>query len=235
MGTRHITMVLLDGEYKVAQYGQWDGYPSGQGAKIVDFIQKMDKERFITMLKNVRFITDDEVEERWIECGAVPGTLGVSIEVSNAFKEIYPELSRNTGSNVLNLIYQGRATELSNHIDFTIDGLYCEWGYLIDMDNDMLEVYIGGMTDPIPRDERFYTEDLVEYRIDATYYPIRLLYKFPFERCEDFLRLHGFLTFISNFRHGLKRLLDRVIKRHEHLHNVERMQEDIIDRLGKID
>ena len=28
MGTRNLTCVFKDGEYKVAQYGQWDGYPS---------------------------------------------------------------------------------------------------------------------------------------------------------------------------------------------------------------
>ena len=26
MGTRNLTAVFMDGEYKVAQYGQWDGY-----------------------------------------------------------------------------------------------------------------------------------------------------------------------------------------------------------------
>lgn len=32
MGTRNLTAVYIDGEYKVAQYGQWDGYPEGPGA-----------------------------------------------------------------------------------------------------------------------------------------------------------------------------------------------------------
>jgi len=27
MGTRNLTCVMKDGQYKVAQYGQWDGYP----------------------------------------------------------------------------------------------------------------------------------------------------------------------------------------------------------------
>lgn len=31
MGTRNLTAVYLDGEYKIAQYGQWDGYPKDKG------------------------------------------------------------------------------------------------------------------------------------------------------------------------------------------------------------
>lgn len=37
MGTRNLTMVMVDGVYKVAQYGQWDGYPSGQGITVFIF------------------------------------------------------------------------------------------------------------------------------------------------------------------------------------------------------
>ena len=33
MGTRHLTIVQKNGEYRVAQYGQFDGYPSYTGKK----------------------------------------------------------------------------------------------------------------------------------------------------------------------------------------------------------
>ena len=38
MGTRNLTMVYLNGEYKVAQYGQWDGYPEATGCLILKFL-----------------------------------------------------------------------------------------------------------------------------------------------------------------------------------------------------
>ena len=47
MGTRNLTAVMIDGEYKVAQYGQWDGYPSGQGLTCLHFLREtMDEDKF---------------------------------------------------------------------------------------------------------------------------------------------------------------------------------------------
>lgn len=30
MGTRHLILVFYKGAYRIAQYGQWDGYPSSE-------------------------------------------------------------------------------------------------------------------------------------------------------------------------------------------------------------
>ena len=37
MTTRSLTAVKINGEYKIAQYGYYDGYPSGQGVTILKF------------------------------------------------------------------------------------------------------------------------------------------------------------------------------------------------------
>ena len=43
MGTRNLTMVInQEGETKVAQYGQWDGYPSGVGASVLSFLKNKE-------------------------------------------------------------------------------------------------------------------------------------------------------------------------------------------------
>lgn len=44
MGTRHIIAVVADDEYKIAQYGQWDGYPSGAVTNASRVIKKMSTE-----------------------------------------------------------------------------------------------------------------------------------------------------------------------------------------------
>lgn len=54
MGTRHLICVQHNNEYKVAKYGQWDGYPSGQGAGILEFLKgSFNKALFIQKLDNI--------------------------------------------------------------------------------------------------------------------------------------------------------------------------------------
>lgn len=70
MGTRNMTYVYLNDEKRIAQYGQWDGYPTGQGATAVGFLKNKDN---ITALVdrlcaeaeylNVRFLTESELKE----------------------------------------------------------------------------------------------------------------------------------------------------------------------------
>lgn len=72
MGTRNLTIVKLDGEYKVAQYGQWDGYPGGQGLRCLSFLRLlMDPEKFKAAVRNCRFGTQEEIHAIWkkLWCG----------------------------------------------------------------------------------------------------------------------------------------------------------------------
>lgn len=38
MGTRHIIKVRKNGRDWISQYGQWDGYPTGQGVTVMEFV-----------------------------------------------------------------------------------------------------------------------------------------------------------------------------------------------------
>lgn len=39
MGTRNITRVICNGEVKINQYCQWDGYPTGRGEEVMQFMR----------------------------------------------------------------------------------------------------------------------------------------------------------------------------------------------------
>lgn len=170
MGTRHLIAVVKDGQYKVAQYGQWDGYPSGQGAVVLDFLLNADLSRFATQIEQVSFISNEELQDRWVECGAKRDQEWVSMDISNAFSECYPENSRNTGARLLSLIQEAtRPIKISNSLEFAADSLFCEWGYVIDLDTYTLEVYRGFNEEPLEHHERFYFMQ----KEPSEYYPIR--------------------------------------------------------------
>lgn len=69
MGTRNLTMVIdQQGQTKVAQYGQWDGYPSGVGVGVLKFLKNKDAfDKFKTKLTKVRFLDEEGVDKDFID------------------------------------------------------------------------------------------------------------------------------------------------------------------------
>lgn len=176
MGTRNLTIVVSDGQYKVVQYGQWDGYPTGQGQIATNFIinNLISEDGFNSFKEKVdacKFITKANIERKLADWNSGLMTL----EQEKAFDEVLPELSRNTGAKILEII-NNRSLELQNSINFANDSIFCEWAWLINLDNKTLEVYEGFNKSPLEQNERFYKS---QSNSDG-YYPIRCLkiYKF---------------------------------------------------------
>lgn len=181
MGTRHLITVYLNGEYKVAQYGQWDGYPSGQGVDILNFLRNCNIEKFKESLQNVKWITHDEIKRRWREYGhnIDEGDGFVSCDLADRFDKRYPELSRDTGAKILNIIYGSTNTvKIKNSLDFANDSLFCEFAYCIDLDKMTFEVFEGFNENPIDKSERFYSEEVRECSSGDKYYPVRIIATF---------------------------------------------------------
>lgn len=159
MGTRHLICAIVDNTIKLAQYGQWDGYFSGQGQGIVDFIlNKMDITKFKDALRECSFITENEAKKL------------------DKLEEIPKEFSRDCGSDILKLIQDEGIRKLYNSYNFGADSLFCEFAYILDMDNNILEVYTGFNKNPLEELERFYPIS----KNDNGYYAIKLFKKFPF-------------------------------------------------------
>lgn len=156
MGTRNLTAVYMDGEYKVAQYGQWDGYPEGQGIICLHFLRdKLNEKCFKDNLNKLRFIKDEELKALTKEFGARDdGT--IRADDYEKFRRVYPELHRDTGAKILEMIQEGRARILNNDINFAADGLFCEWAWVIDFDKRTFEAYQGFKNEPLTENDRFY-------------------------------------------------------------------------------
>lgn len=185
MGTRHLTIMVVDGEHKVAQYGQWDGYPDGAGTTILAALKRAhaeDFEDFREKVRSTRFISAEDVERRWKEAGA-DGSGMVSMEVSDAMKSKYPQLQRDMGYAVVDhLIDSAPGQELTDNISFVADSLFCEYAYVVDLDTNTFEVYRGFNQTPLDASERFasyFSAEGQEHRNpDDLYHPVRLWQSF---------------------------------------------------------
>jgi len=132
MGTRNLTKVVdADGVIRVAQYGQWDGYPSYTGTRILEFIKEHQMlEKIQNSLTKVRFITDEEAESF-----SKPYTNGdgwMNMEQGTSFSTMYPSLTRDTGCDILRvLVYSNGEIPLVDNSDFENDDLFCEGVYTL--------------------------------------------------------------------------------------------------------
>lgn len=173
MGTRNLTCVVHDKKIKVAKYCQWDGYPEGQGIIILDFLrEKFNKELFIQELGKTKKATKKDIISRWKEFGVSAKSDLVSIEASDLFNAKYPFLHRNMGGAILEAIQNGEVDILDNDTEFAKDSLFCEWGYVVDLDKETFEVYRGYNKEPLSKDARFYSKDQPEE--PPKYYPIKI-------------------------------------------------------------
>jgi len=180
MGTRNLTMVIKDKETKVAQYGQWDGYPNGQGATILEFLSNNDLSKFKEKLKLVRFETKKDIDEKTEYLKSIGSTDGyVNTKQSDLFNEKYPFGSRNIGGKILELINKvDKEIVLRDASDFAKDGLMNEWTYVVDLDKNTFEVYEGFGKDAMNEDERFYSEK----PDDSGYYPVSLTKSYSLDK-----------------------------------------------------
>lgn len=145
MGTRNLTIVLKNGEHKVAQYCQWDGYPEGQGTTALSLLRECSPV-IEQSLDKCRWITEEEMESAWRvaheACNEEFLGLehGVTFDVSNAMKELYPHLQRDHGALVLDTIVNAAdEIALNNQINFAADDVFCEWIWIVDFDNRLFQ------------------------------------------------------------------------------------------------
>lgn len=179
MGTRNLTAVMLNGKYVVAQYGQWDGYPKGQGSTALEFCREklqteFGKEFFKDKLSLVRFVTDEEVKALLQTIGAPDGWL--NMDQVQKFDVGMPYLSRNLGAKILQSILQSKEEEvlLRDSIAFAADSLFCEFAYVIDLDKNVFEAYKGFQKSPISPEERF-ANIVSDGGKNEEYYPIKMV------------------------------------------------------------
>jgi hypothetical protein len=183
MGTRNLTAVFYKGEFKIAQYGQWDGYPAGQGATALDFLRsKGNRARLRAKLADCVYVTEEEMQAALKKLGIGEW---MTSEESDRFHAEFPFIDRDHGANILRLVAGSRSKtiRLQDSLSFAADSLFCEWAYVVDFDTNSLEVYRGFNTQGRPRGGRFSKLPLEKKSASGNqYFPIRLVRKFTLSR-----------------------------------------------------
>ncbi len=170
MGTRSLVIVIKDRVVKLAQYGQFDGYPEGQGVGIIETLRGK-LAAFSEALDKLHFITKEE---------------------SQALYKSKDEAAINAlqdGYKVFPYILDGSVTGVVDNYQFAAESLWCEWCYVLDFDRDTLEVYKGFNRKELTPEDRFYP--LEKFRDTSTpFHPVKLLCKFKLSNLpkeEEFL------------------------------------------------
>lgn len=167
MGTRNLTAVIKQGKPVIAQYGQWDGYPEGQGTTIYEFVKHAGISRLVANLDKAYWASEDELKAIYSKYQSEEGWM--TMEESKAFGEAYPSLSRDTCAEILEVV--ASATErvpLVNEMDFLQDTLFCEWAYVIDLDVHTLKVYAGS-TEPTAEFDLYHFPETNEAFVKGCY------------------------------------------------------------------
>ena len=117
MGTRGAIGYFgkLDGEnlHKVT-YNHYDSYPSYLGKKVVGYIKNKDFDNIKEDFENINMVSD------------ISG-------------DIYHDLRDCQGD----LDSYSKVGKMIDNEDFLHDSLFCEWGYIINMNTKKLEIYRG--------------------------------------------------------------------------------------------
>lgn len=148
MEARSLTMVIdQEGEKKVAQYGQWDGCPSGVGIGILRFLKDKDLfEKFKTNLSKVRFLDEEGVDKDFIE-NYNKNASQWSYEPDNRTKEqklwFSNYCSRDLAEKVLiNIAYSNDEEIILMDRENTAKGdRWVEYSYIINLKENTLGVY----------------------------------------------------------------------------------------------
>lgn len=156
MGTRNLTVVRgSTGITKIAQYGQWDGYPSYSGIQALEFLRdKSNQDKLYANLNKVEFISDEEVD-----------TLYKQYETTDwenkDFLNAYPGLHRDTGIEILSVVANATDTiKTVDNSDFANDTLFCEGIYEVDFSTNKFttnynDIVVEYDLDALPTDEAY--------------------------------------------------------------------------------
>jgi len=165
MGTRGLIGFRKNGIDKLT-YNHFDSYPEYLGKKVLEFIVGY-REDLDSIFDNIILVneTDRPTKEQIEECKEF-----TDLSVSTRSNEEWYCLLRKAQGN-LRCYAQGLKYMIDNH-DFILDSVFCEYAYIINLDNHELEFWVGFQHEPC-EDNRYGCETTRDY------YPCKMVATYP--------------------------------------------------------
>lgn len=164
MGTRGIYGFRFEGQDKIT-YNHFDSYPSELGTNLINEIRGVDIEKLKSVAKKIILVSNEiapnlnQIEE----CGEYTDTT-----VSTQTKTDWYCLLRQTQGTLKPYLQNELKYMIDSH-NFILDSLFCEWGYIVNLDTLKFEIW-KGFQEKKQKDNRYGTEKNKE-----GYYPCKLL------------------------------------------------------------
>lgn len=151
MGTRGLCGFKINNKYKL-MYNHFDSYPKGGlGEDIVHFIKhlndKNDWNKFkenaskVVLVNEINDKPSMELQDKYLKYSDI--NVG-----SKSLSDWYCLLRNVQGAELLWQIFNGKLQHLIDDKDFIYDSVFCEYAYIIDLDNNTLELYVGFQNEP---------------------------------------------------------------------------------------
>lgn len=189
MGTRGSIGIILEEKY-TGIYNHFDSYPESLGEQVVAFVKETNKtktgwDKLKSNMQKVEVIqhgqepTDEQIE-KYKEYS--------DLSVSNqSYKDWYCLLRKIQGVETLREIMKGKLFHISPANDFIKDSLFCEYAYIINLDDMTIEFYVGYQHEP-QEGNRFGIEPDKESAErnpndkSSWYYPCKMVGKCPLKK-----------------------------------------------------
>ena len=139
MGTRGILGVRINGEDKLT-YNHSDSYPSELGARLVDFCKIITSRRMWDDVKSQAVMLESAPSEDATPKQVKKYAKYADTTVSTKNPSEWYVLLRRTQGNIARILDAGI---FINSNDFILDSLFCEYGYILNLDDMTLELYQG--------------------------------------------------------------------------------------------
>lgn len=142
MSTRGLTGFRLDGTLK-AMYNHSDSYPEHLGQQVVEFCKLVEDWSNPLIKERVAKVKLVQQEAKPSKKKILKYAKYASLSNYDALcsGDWYSLLHSLQGVGILNQVIRGKVKHMTDDGDFLVDEVFCEWAYIINLDEETLEVW----------------------------------------------------------------------------------------------